>query len=1656
MNIFKRFNGFIPLLMLLCSIAVAQPGWASSPTPAMTGGPSLPPDEEPATRANNTFYTIDTECSPTIGGTISVSGFAAAGETVYFTVTPSDGYIVRYVSGRYTRYLGGSYDNSVNIQQDENTGQYYFVMPEGYVRLSATFTTLYNITTECYPPEGGTISECPTSAYGNESITWKVTANPGYHLNFTGPEGHTWYYSSQPNSDGTFYCNMYEEDTKIVAYFGTNTAHNISVATQPDNVGTVSVVSSAMPDEEVTITAAGTEDYGVFPYSNPQYTYEGYYERSVSNQSMNYLNNTCSGKFTMPAADVTVLVDYLPLHTISTVCCPANAGTINLEAYPTYRSFYYGNKFTTEGGIYNGINYSVTPNSGFTIDRIIITYINTDGETVTLERPYYSSTWKDRLYFAELSSSIGGDVTITAVFSPFNITSECVPADGGTIDVPSTASSGQRVDITATPNANYFLTDLTITSDLGDAIPVQFDETSGQPYFIMPAGCGAHIVANFATQHNITCVCDPADAGTMEILPDVVYEGSIAKGQFSVTANDGYILGNVTSDNPNFHFDFCEHNENGDIYTFNLSNEDMVLTAHFVPAGTRHNITVNNETPERGTVDVAETAKPLETVHVTIHGTENFACIDQPLQLYYYDENHEKKSISIKASNIDYDNNIYTVDFVMPNADVVVEPTFEPIYSLNSICIPSEGGWIGTPCNETPFYGNKIPKNSKIHIYCYANVGYDLVSLTISSPDETGQPSAEVVPLDALQQQGYYDLTMPAADVTITATFGRFHSITTTYSPDDGGEVYAPEQYPAGASCGLSIYPNNGYSFDISDISVTYVNQDNETVVVPVITDEYGRTYFIMPDADVTIHADFKPAHNLNLMIDPENGGNVSLIIIDNRTINPNYQYIEWPAALGAGKQMKISFESNEGYYLQGVSLINEETGVETPLTASDGFYTVTMPDADATLKVSYTTTPSLYLLGTANGNSAWNTSGVPFDMINGQYSATVYFKGHSDDENETDGMGYFVLSTANNENNDWDAIADNLLTAPSDKFPALQGEETSSVQQLYNESQLKKFMIPAGIYKITVSPDFTTMTIDKITPTTTINPELYYESLGQVVTFSGTDWMLNIILQINPDEREYAEHVTVTDAAGDWEADHFSNKFVLRSPGLATVTATNSVGYITATSTKQYYVFDYESTPLEFIEASNPIDNPVFSIGSGQPVTVDDELIGVWGAKNILWVKDQGQHSARYLDAPEGTTDFLREKFKIQKREWDQSNWVMLDFGELYPDWETNEETYLAMHKKIASYVDHKIDARTVKGIYWAPGSFLRAANGGGSAYEYTKGMHRILLSEFPVAIEQPVGATLGYPGYVEDPTEEAGKFYEDPSQYMYNHYTPVNFMGYVYKPSYLKDYPGENPFVYSTGIGALDEVADDNSRFFFMQPKDAEVAHVWAVWKGSMTFIDDYTGGISNYYSGDTRRLITRDVFETYQPGVDAQGNHYNSYGIEGAFQVYSWEWNRLPATDADQTPRYGKPEEGFEPNTPYLFHIAILHAYNTHMSPPPIYRIDLSAGNGDDMRDDYDAEFGANLGADSSDIAPVVSGLAPNSRYRVFPLDMTRPSDSTTGVDEAVIDRNDAAYEIVDITYYNVMGMSSKRPFNGINIEVTTYSDGHKTSKKILTRN
>ena len=59
------------------------------------------------------------------------------------------------------------------------------------------------------------------------------------------------------------------------------------------------------------------------------------------------------------------------------------------------------------------------------------------------------------------------------------------------------------------------------------------------------------------------------------------------------------------------------------------------------------------------------------------------------------------------------------------------------------------------------------------------------------------------------------------------------------------------------------------------------------------------------------------------------------------------------------------------------------------------------------------------------------------------------------------------------------------------------------------------------------------------------------------------------------------------------------------------------------------------------------------------------------------------------------------------------------------------------------------------------------------------------------------------------------------------------------------------------------------------------------------------------------------------------------------------------------------------------------------------------------------------------------------------------VSAPSNITTGVEAQVAEKT-----VASVKYYNLQGVASAEPFSGVNIVVTTYSDGsHKTVKKVI---
>lgn len=70
-----------------------------------------------------------------------------------------------------------------------------------------------------------------------------------------------------------------------------------------------------------------------------------------------------------------------------------------------------------------------------------------------------------------------------------------------------------------------------------------------------------------------------------------------------------------------------------------------------------------------------------------------------------------------------------------------------------------------------------------------------------------------------------------------------------------------------------------------------------------------------------------------------------------------------------------------------------------------------------------------------------------------------------------------------------------------------------------------------------------------------------------------------------------------------------------------------------------------------------------------------------------------------------------------------------------------------------------------------------------------------------------------------------------------------------------------------------------------------------------------------------------------------------------------------------------------------------------------------------------------------------------VTPSTKYVVYPLDLDA-NKVATGVNDV-----NSAKEVKGVSYFNMMGVESAQPFDGVNIMVTTYTDGTQSAAKVL---
>ena len=81
---------------------------------------------------------------------------------------------------------------------------------------------------------------------------------------------------------------------------------------------------------------------------------------------------------------------------------------------------------------------------------------------------------------------------------------------------------------------------------------------------------------------------------------------------------------------------------------------------------------------------------------------------------------------------------------------------------------------------------------------------------------------------------------------------------------------------------------------------------------------------------------------------------------------------------------------------------------------------------------------------------------------------------------------------------------------------------------------------------------------------------------------------------------------------------------------------------------------------------------------------------------------------------------------------------------------------------------------------------------------------------------------------------------------------------------------------------------------------------------------------------------------------------------------------------------------------------------------------------------------------------DVAPYTEGQENVPAYIVYPLNA---AENASGIVTSVEELNVLMKDVESVRYYNIMGMESEKPFEGINIVVTRYTDGSTSTAKIL---
>ena len=349
-------------------------------------------------------------------------------------------------------------------------------------------------------------------------------------------------------------------------------------------------------------------------------------------------------------------------------------------------------------------------------------------------------------------------------------------------------------------------------------------------------------------------------------------------------------------------------------------------------------------------------------------------------------------------------------------------------------------------------------------------------------------------------------------------------------------------------------------------------------------------------------------------------------------------------------------------------------------------------------------------------------------------------------------------------------------------------------------------------------------------------------------------------------------------------------------------------------------------------------------------------------------------------------------------------------------------------------------------------------------------------------------------------------------PNVYVSTHFNDTIVFNYAHKDWQLGTYQGTHKAVPSVqwnfdgegnvinGVVTSTVVEDSVYKMFYVAPKPQEIAYItWIVYDNlnleNENNIKPYGDYVSGRYSYETSTALELpiDPGRFYAPknwnrAVTVDGDQYDDY-LSGNF------WNGDNNIGGGYGKEYGPYSNGYQQYGAIKVNWSLfdpsksLDKNNSPLEwwqifqPGQAYKIkaiiryargyDKTKANECYMPSNgyTDFEMPENNSAGSVLNAPRRAdsqGSYPNmyftkdytneglnaSKFIIFPIEASpASSDGRELGNVTTVKEVKTELTIVKVNYYNLMGVESSQPFDGINIVVTTYSDGSRTSQKIL---